>query len=209
MNVRFGKIPSSGDITSLNSVTFSNSVFQGNTGGVLVFALASSVLARHSSMVNFVNCLWFDNFGRYSPAVDLSPYRFDEQASGFLPIPIFINCTFAYNRIVNTKQNHTLYINAGVFVITHFQVEFSGCTRLINYSLTALYIMWGRAIFQEKSHVYFINNMGIRGGAVVIYGFSTFGINDNSNFMFSGNNAKAVGGGIYYESTEQRECFEG
>ena len=55
----------------------------------------------------------------------------------------------------------------------------------------------------------FINNTGIRGGAVVIYGFSTFGINDNSMFTFSGNNAKSVGGGIYYESTEQQECFEG
>ena len=42
-----------------------------------------------------------------------------------------------------------------------------------------------------------------------MYGFSTFGVQDNSYFTFTGNSATAVGGGMYYESTEQREYFEG
>ena len=46
-------------------------------------------------------------------------------------------------------------------------------------------------------------NTGIRGGAVVMYGFSTFVVDDNSNFMFTGNTATTVGGGIYCESNEQ------
>ena len=214
-NVRFGRIPSSAtdNISSLNSVTFHNSVFQRNTGryggGLLVFASAGSIETPPGSMVKFVGCSWFYNFGRYSPAVDVSPFRFDEQSSGFLPIPTFENCTFSHNRIIKARRNRTLYINAGVFVITHFEVEFSDNIAFFNNSLTALYITWGRAIFRKGSHVRFSNNTGIRGGAVVMYGFSTFGVNDNSCFSFTGNTATAVGGGIYYESTEQREYFEG
>ena len=213
-NVRFGRIPSSAtNITNLNSVTFNTSVFQRNTGryggGVLVFASAGSIETPSGSMISFVGCSWLYNFGRYSPAVDVSPFRFDEQSSGFLPVPTFENCTFSHNRIIKARLNHTLYINAGVFVITHFEVEFSGNIIFFNNSLTALYITWGRAIFREGTHVQFSNNTGIRGGAVVMYGFSTFGVNDNSYFLFTGNIATAVGGGIYYESTEQREYFEG
>ena len=214
INIRFGRIPSSATyITNLNSVTFHNSVFQRNTGryggGVLVFASAGNIQTPPGSMVSFIGCSWLYNFGRYSPAVDVSPFRFDEQSSGFLPIPTFENCTFSHNRIIKEKQNHTLYMNAGVFVITHFEVEFSGSITFFNNSLTALYITWGRAVFQEGSRVLFSKNTGIRGGAVVMYGFSTFGVSDNSYFMFTGNSAIAVGGGIYYESTEQREYFEG
>ena len=213
-NVRFERIPSSTtNFTQLNRVTFHNSVFQRNTGryggGVLVFASAGDVRVPSGSMVNFIGCSWLYNFGRYSPAVDVSPFRFDEQSSGFLPIPRFENCTFSHNRIINVKQNHTLYINAGVFVITHFEIEFSGNITFFNNSLTALYITWGRVVFLKGSRVLFLNNTGIRGGAVVMYGFSTFGVNDNSYFIFTGNSATTVGGGIYYESTEQREYFEG
>ena len=210
-NVRFGRIPSS--TTKLNSVIFHNSVFRTNTGryggGVLVFASASDVKVPSGSMIKFIGCLWLYNFGRYSPAVDVSPFRLDEQSSGFLPIPRFENCTFSHNRIINAKQNHTLYINAGVFVITHFEIEFSGNITFFNNSLTALYVTWGRVVFLEGSRVLFLNNTGIKGGAVVMYGFSTFGVNDNSYFFFTGNSATTVGGGIYYESTEQREYFEG
>ena len=214
VNVRFGKIPSCTNITTdLNGVTFYNSVFQRNTGryggGMLVFASAGDIPTLPGSMVKFISCIWLYNFGRYSPAVDISPFRFDEQSSGFLPIPTFVNCTFSHNEIVKARRNYTLYINAGVFVITHFEVEFIGNTTFFNNSLTALYITWGRATFREKSQVHFTNNTGIRGGAVVMYGFSTFGVNDNSIFRFTGNKATAVGGGIYYESTEQREYFEG
>ena len=209
-NVRFEKVQST---ENLNSVTFADSIFQNNTGryggGVLVFASAGDIRLSSGSVVNFENCSWVHNFGRYSPAVDISPFRFDEQSSGFLPIPSFKNCIFAHNRIVSAKHNHTLYINSGVFVITHFEVQFSGSIKFVNNSFTALYITWGRATFTKGSHVQFINNTGIRGGAVVMYGFSTFGVHDDSIFMFTGNYAHAVGGGIYYVSTEQREYFEG
>ena len=213
VNVRFGRIVRADDITTVNSVSFQNSKFENNTGryggGVLVFASASDIKTQPGCMVRFVGCQWLNNFGRYSPAVDISPFRFDEKSSGFLPIPTFTDCTFAHNRIVPVNKKHTIYINSGVFVVTHFEVQFGGNVKFLNNSLTALYITWGRAVFNTGSSVLFINNTGIRGGAVIMYGFSILGLGDNSTFKFIGNHAKSVGGGIYYESTEQREYFEG
>ena len=52
----------------------------------------------------------------------------------------------------------------------------------------------------SKCHMYFIHNMGYRGGAINLRGVSSIHVNDNTSLIFDSNIAKERGGAIYHKA---------
>ena len=63
----------------------------------------------------------------------------------------------------------------------------------------------GRAIFESGTHVCFYGNIGIKGAAIALYGFSSFVASNGSLFEFINNTAVVVGGGMYYTILMSKE----
>lgn len=181
-------------------------------GGLSIAALLSDSRSLPGELIRIIDCSWKGNFGLYSPAVDLSPFRFQHSRliEGFLPIPLIRNCHVLDNYIVAIRKAVLLdHITQGVFVITRFVVHFQGSHEFRNNTHSAIYLTSGRAVFEQHSMVEFNNNTGLKGGAISANGFSTIVVNDNSQFLFFNNSAASVGGAIYYAASDQREYFEG
>ena len=179
-------------------------------GGTSINAMFVSNVTETEDALQFTNCTWLYNNGQYSPAVDLSPCRFQQSNQGYLPAPLFKDIAVTNNHVLKPKagtRHH--HIIQGVFLITRFFAHFQGLLLFKRNSYSALYLTSGRAIFNKNSKVILHSNWAIKGGAVAIHGSSGLILNDNSHFQFINNSAACVGGGIFYASSDQREYYEG
>ena len=192
-----------------NLIHFETVMFKRNNagfgGGTSIIALLNNYITQPGEIIQFINCTWYGNIGHLSPAVDISPYRFQQSSKGYAPIPLFRDVYIHQNHLRN-DNNH---VTQGVFIITRFTTHFEGSVVFEDNWYTALYLTSGRAVFHRNSSVVFHRNWGIKGGAISVHGFSALEIHDNSQFSFVNNSAAKVGGGIYYESFDQREYFNG
>ena len=177
--------------------------------GTHIFALPSNYKTKRGEFVNFRNCSWINNRARYSPAVDISPSRFDQNSDGALPIPVFQDCKFAGNSIYLLKRSLTRYISFGVFVISRFTVSFSGTFYFDSNIYTALLLNSGKIVIEESTHNRFVNNTGFQGGAVAMNGYASLSKTNNCLIEFINNRATEFGGAIFYYPIEQREIFRG
>jgi hypothetical protein len=208
IQVRLGKLNKNcQNHISLENVTFTENCANIFGAGTSVIALLLSYIPKPGEIVEFVNCTWYGNRAKYSPAIDLSPYRFQQSMQGYSPIPSFKNVKVIRNVIKNDNTPYNVIVQ-GVFVITRFTAYFQGNIHFEDNWYTALYLTSGRAVFANCS-VYFYGNKGIKGGAVALRSFSALVINDSSHFKFINNSATRVGGGIYYAAIDQREYFSG
>ena len=194
-------------IILFKKVTFSHNTARFG-GGTSINAMFISNATETESHLQFINCSWFNNYGQYSPAVDLSPSRFQQSNQGYLPIPLFKDIIVIDNHVLKPKLWGHYHVIQGVFVITRFFARFQGLVIFKRNWYSALYLTNGRAIFDRYSHVIFHSNRAIRGGAIAIHGFSGIILNDNSQFQFINNSATNVGGGIFYASSDPREYLK-
>ncbi len=194
---------------SLENITFTKNSAGIFGGGTSVIALLLSYIPKPGEIVEFVNCTWYENRAKYSPAIDLSPYRFQQSMQGYSPIPSFKNVSVVRNKVIKKEDSspHNIIVQ-GLFVITRFTAYFQGNIHFVDNWYTALYLTSGRAVF-TKCKVHFYGNKGIKGGAIALRSFSALVINDHSHFTFINNSATSVGGGIYYAAIDQREYFSG
>ena len=200
---------------TFNRVVMQDNVFNNNFahygGGTAIFAVHSMYFSKErEETIYFHRCRWLNNRGFYSSAVDISPLEFDYQ--GFLPMPRFNQCTFIGNEVLFTKVHNNgeaHYQSFGVFVISIFEVQFSGENEFANNTYTALFLSSGTLILEKNTVMKFDSNKGVKGGAMAMYGFSVLKGMDNCKVIFHNNSASEVGGGIYYQTFEQRELIAG
>lgn len=194
---------------SNNYVHIFNTTFRENSGlfgaGTYIFSFLGS--SETTQQIYFFNCSWIENSAVYSPAVDISPSRFDNLNKGLLPIPVFERCKFVNNKIYFKEENKTTLITAGVFVISRFTVRFKGSFLFENNTYNALLLNSGQVILDKNTEVKFIDNRGFRGGAISLHGFSSILININCRVEFYNNSATEYGGAIFHFNREQREFF--
>ena len=131
-HIRFGEL----DKNSLNHISFKDVTFERNRaffgGGTSISALFLSYVSQPGEVLQFINCMWQGNIGQYSPAVDLSPYRFQQSRQGYSPIPLFKDIKIQSNNVNIDNHNHIIQ---GVFVITRFTVHFKGS---IHFKITGI-----------------------------------------------------------------------
>lgn len=202
---------------SRNTIFITDCVFESNHapfGGGL--AILSQYFIRHclkdDNFITVENSKWINNSGFLGAAVDIAPADPFDEMNGFLPTPIFKNCTFIENKLkkldTDDRARQSMTFNSGVFTVTRFKIHFESYNRFIRNSYTALYILSGSISLADSAIVEFDGNMGYRGGALALYSFSSIVIGPKSLLKFTNNHASSQGGGIYYSTLDQRNLMK-
>ena len=182
-------------------------------GGSAIYASHTPYKSEGGETVSFENCTWSENLAKFSPAVDLSPFVYDTLSDGYLLVPVFRNCMFVANAVTHTSRWGVNHTNVGAFIVTTFTVQLEGSIVFKGHTYTALHVISGIIQFKSGTDAQFLNNTGIRGGAIALYGFSSLNFQNGSRVMFKDNKASELGGAIYHHSFDQhdfvstRSCF--
>ena len=175
-----------------------NSADYGGGTGILS---SRSLFKDIGAKVYFENCTWRQNVGQYGAAVAVLPSAWNLFSEGYLPTPVFENCTIESNiikeRFIQEKKNFYQFTKgAGALYCASDMIIFRNEVRFVlNYG-SALYLGSCIAIFDEYSVVSFLNNSGYDGGAMYLSSSGVY-LSNNSRLYFSWNTAYDKGGAIY------------
>lgn len=214
MSAGIAKLRYIGKMVTSNMVTVLHTTFARNKarygGGTSLFATHSTYFSsRRKQVIHFFNCAWIQNTAHYSPAIDISSFRFDHFNQGFMPLPKFEECDFIENQVSpGRKKKYTEYRSSGVIVITGFQVLFEGNIHFARNKYTALRLTSATVILEPATKMVFDSNEGIKGGAIAMYGFSALKGLEDCMVILHNNSATKVGGAMYYQPFEQREFID-
>ena len=205
-----------------NSVSLRNSIYINQCRFInnhALFGAGLSIFSIHDQHplqndfehIIIQDCIWQGNWGVLSSSVDIGPEYHDKDASGYLPVPKFINCTFLSNYLYNALKSGTksYHLNTGSFLVKLFTVIFQGNTTFCSNTYSALILVSAKIEFASNSNVLFSDNTGYNGGAIVMYDFSSVTMNPYSFFNFTNNHAFNHGGAIYYHSNDQHILLTG
>ena len=189
-----------------NSVIVKDSVFVSNFakwGSAVTFFSSRSNSPSPTNTIEFYNCVYDSNIADVS-VVDVVPDAFNAQYSGFLPIPVFGNCTFVNNILCLSPL--------GILNVQSYVISFKSSINFHNNSGTALYLFDASAVTVNCSQVNFTNNTGTNGGGVTLIGSSNLKLAPGTHLNFTNNKALGFGGAIYYYSTSpsllySHSCF--
>ena len=192
---------------------FNNSAEFG--GGLFLYSSSSVNYTNLDNVMSFENCEWRQNRARFGAGIDVATNIWDTLKKGYLPSPRFKNCFFESNFIDGNFGHHTMHKveGKGMFIAVGTDIQFKGNTKFVGNNGTALYLVSSNALFAEGSNVSFEGNTGKAGGAILLLGFASLEINDDSRFYFASNTAREKGGGICqlsYNTNDylvSRSCF--
>ena len=165
------------------SIEFSNSTIYNNTaqygGGVY------SYLYNGSGSIEFSNCKIYNNTAYYGSGVFIITLLSASKVRVF-----FTNVSFHFNKaskMLNKYQSAMLLMN--IENVLFDQIDIS------NHNTTGLVSIDSPIMFD--GHSTFVNNSGIYGGGIALYGLSQILLNQNTNISFVNNHASESGGGIF------------
>ena len=200
-----------------NTITLTSCAFTNNSagsgGGVNIFS-GDVPLRDDLSTISFTNCNWTDNTALHGAAVHIMPGVWASRNQGHYPFAVFTNCNISSNKVMPEVTSHGLVQTqtngVGAFFSIQLTIRFCGDITFEHNTGTALYLSGSVASFNASSHVIFTSNNGTNGGAVSLFGRSFLFLDGPSNFSFVNNRAKQLGGGIYFQSTDNsihQPCF--
>ena len=208
------------DLPQNNSIIFQHCNFTNNTarfgGGVELYSTQAK--ENSSNTILFLNCIWKRNKAQHGSAVDISNV-WDTLSTGFLPVPVFENCTFVSNwvthkNVIDGSEDYTQSkIGVGALLAVGYKVQFRGILHFENNNGSMVYMISSIIEFTAGANVHFINNSGENGGAIALIGFSAIQVDDNSLVKFVNNSAMRWGGAVYVYSINKhdyilsRSCF--
>ena len=181
-------------------------------GGTLVVLLTSNKKQKVGKII-FQDCLWKNNRAIFSSAVDLTG---SQVYSGLVDL-VFFDSKFISNKVYpvsstiyddfGTPAVKTLYGNSA-FMLTFGHVLFKGYVVFIGNNGTALLISTAVARFYPNTIATFMDNAGVRGGAISLLSSSYLWVGENCTFSFTSNKATVRGGAIYSSTIGQHELHE-
>ena len=206
-----------------NSVSIIHCQFKHNFanfgGGTLLYS-SYALRTDINNSFNLTDCLWQKNSANYGAAIDLSAKLsvHDYPPQGILPIPVFEDCIFIMNKVVNNIDKNNVGIvrtsvGKGTFISTAMSAHFIGTTRFEHCTGSAIHVTSCFLTFSKHSNVTFSHNTGSLGGAIGLVGRSSILVQDHSRFSFINNSAVLNGGAISYFTTNKhnfdsfRNCF--
>ena len=201
--------------TTDNNFSVTNVTFKENCaelGGGATFFSSRSDYADFNNSVSFANSTWFNNSARIGAAVDISPHLFERLSGGFLPTPVFMNCSFIANTVVYRTQDFHQAYGTGALFSSLIDVAFKTSVYFEGNSGSAFIIVNGIANF-STCNATFVNNTGIQGGAIALIGISSMLIGPGCYYTFINNQAADRGGAIYsyliddHDFSISRSCF--
>lgn len=201
-----GIIPKSNSFLCYNCTIEHNSAYRG--GGTSIFVTKRISTTQFENSIRFLYCTWTENISPLGSAVYISPGLWDYTLQGFLPVPVFFDCTFEFNSVIQTYHpSHASYnglnvtfLGHGAIFVSELHIRFAGTSHFTGNKGSAVYLSSSVLEFDEDSNVIFHNNTGHNGGAIAMYGSSAIYINNGSTFNFTKNMAYLMGGAIYSET---------
>ena len=199
-------------LLSNNFVEFESCNFSNNQakqgGGMIVFL---SLEYDAANRLVFSNTSWITNSAKSGAAVDVTAKDSSSTVQG--PFPTFINCKFYKNTISIKKhllggQAVQSHIGKASFLVTLSKVLFKGSVEFYGNNATGLHVSAGVASFSESMVAHFVENYGVRGGAIALIASSYLEIRRNSYFNFTSNHAFVQGGAIYSYSIGEHELHD-
>ena len=187
----------------VEDVTFANNTARYGGGSSIYGDQRSQIRSKSGESIIFRRCMWYGNVAQFSAAVDISPNVYNVLSKGFLIIPQFIDCSFICNK--PDKGSNARQTTAGAFVVSKFEIAFSGKIFFLDNSQTALHGISSTIQVHNKSHIIFEKNSGVNGGAIAMYGFSSFRIEADTVIEFINNSAQEKGGGLYHHTFDQHD----
>ena len=143
-------------------------------GGTNVVAIVKDTNSA-SNEILFSQCDWINNMSPLGAAVYISPGLWDFTVQGFLPVPLFTNCTFRKNTAYQELSVRSTPLDLhragvkmfstgfGAIFISELHVQFEGHSTFSGNKGTAVYLSNGVLEFCEGSKVEFSKN---KGGAI-------------------------------------------
>ena len=177
-------------------------------GGIRIYSSRNKIVPMN---ISFTECTLSNNKALYGPAVDMLPRSLDIYSDGFLSRISFQTCYFTSNSVINKsdKSSNTVFKHyesgKGVFSCANFFVNFRGRTVFEHNKGSAMYLSSCKIQFENGAHVYYVNNTGYDGGAIVLFGASVLYVQDNSSILFVNNTAVRRGGAIMYFSSNEHD----
>ena len=165
------------------SIEFSNSTIYDNTaqygGGVYIY------LYNGSGNIDFSNCTIYSNTAYYGSGLFIIALQSTSKFWIF-----FTNVSFHFNKAsnkLNKYQSAVLLMNIENVIFDQIEVS--------NHNTTGLLSINSPIMFDGQSR--FVNNSGINGGGIDLYGFSQILLKQNTNISYVNNHASESGGGIF------------
>ena len=166
-----------------SSIEFSNCTIYNNTsmwgGGIHIR------LYNRSFGIEFSNCTIYNNTAFYGSGLFINALYYTSTSSIH-----FTNVSFQFNRLPNKLNKY----QSAVFLVNIENVMFSQID-ISNHNTTGLVSINSPIIFD--GHSTFVNNSGINGGGIALYGFCQLLLKPNTNISFVNNHASESGGGIF------------
>lgn len=142
---------------------------------------------------------WIGNTGTVGAAVSAFLINRNEDLIGpEIPYRVrFENTVFSSNKVV--PLHHNLIIGQGTFYSQQVPLIFQGNVQFVNNTQSALVL--DGSIVEVIDRLDFLNNTGVRGGAIAMYGRSRILLHENTSVLtFEGNNCEDKGGALYIQA---------
>ena len=204
-----------------NSMIIYNSTFDSNCaklGGGTYFFSGKSMIHDINNSITFDKCNWTENFAHTGSAAYVSPNIFTRSRLGFLPEPVFRDCSFIKNRVKtedsirNYRHKENRQYGFGTLYSSLVNIKFKSSAEFKNNFGSGIIIVNGVADF-EDSNATFIENIGVQGGAIALIGIASMVVGGGQSYLFERNRAYDRGGAIYSylvdmtDFTVSRSCF--
>lgn len=188
----------------LNTFTVNNCSFVNNTaiwgGGASVYgsSIPGKCTDADVSQFLFNGCQLTGNTGTVGSAIGAFLLNNNEDQIGpEIPYHISINDSdFEGNLVI--RMEDLVSIGEGALYSVEVPLAFRGNVTFRNNTRTAVAL--DGATMKIYGRVQFMNNIGLRGGAMAMYGRSKIVFKENSYLLFQGNQCGAKGGALYIDA---------
>ena len=206
---RLGSLPEKHVQLRINRFEMTNCSFVNNRarlggGASLYGATIPRMCTNHTDPVVtqffFKNdCSWIGNIGAVGAAVSAFLINRNEDLIGpEIPYRVcFENTVFRSNKVVSL--HHNLIIGQGTFYSQQVPLIFRGNVQFVSNNQSALVL--DGSIVEVIDRLDFLNNTGVRGGAIAMYGRSRILLHENTSVLkFEENNCEDKGGALYIQA---------
>lgn len=194
----------------INCTFEQNFAVNGSGGGVIMYASHESGKAQPTNQFEICNSSFKNNEAQYGSAIEINKEYHASLVRGSMLTLIINGCYFLSNNLQALSSSSD---SVGAISASGVSIQFRNFTRFIKNKSTALVIDSAFAEFYVDSFTEFLDNKGLRGGAILLIGDSWIQVHSGSTLLFVRNTAVHYGGAIYvelstpYEYILSHSCF--
>ncbi len=202
-----------------NGIEMKNYRFDNNQalygGGVGFYSTRMHSFSSPNTVL-FSNCSWSFNSAAIGAAIVLFPDDFTYISGGYLPVPKFHNCNFHRNRIASFNTNRgqfqslhasQLNLGGGIIYSDTFSLNISGNVTFTHNTGSCIHISAAQINVLDSANLTMDSNYARKGAGLLLMGYASLMVCENSAVSFINNTAEDSGGGLYYDTVDLLEFF--